>query len=90
MTKYNKKKMNRNKSVGINNIRSGNSYNNRGHQNEQNINLFRGFDDFDRMFDDFGMSRMDRGGLSGLDRFFGGFESISKGFRDMEKQMFSK
>jgi hypothetical protein len=82
--------MNRNKSLGITNNRGGNRINS---NNRENSNLMRmnDFDSFDRMFNNFAMPRMSGGsGLSGLDQFFGNFQSISRGFRDIESDFFSK
>ena len=90
MTKYNKKnKMNRNKSSGVNN-RTGNRANNNLNRDNNNLMRMSDFDNFDRMFEDFGMPRMGGNGLSGLDRFFGNFQSMSRGMRDLESEMFSK
>ena len=99
MTKYNKKnKMNRNKSVGVNrmpsrgsnnNQRQGGNYNN-NNMNRQNNNMdlmrVSDFDEFDRMFENFGMPRFGGGFGGGLDIF----RDFRSRFDDLERDMFSK
>ncbi len=87
MTKYNKnKKMNRNRSLGVSNIRSnprGNNINNidrNSNSRPENTGISR-MNEFDRLFGDFGMSRL---GMGNIDDFF------SSRFDDLESDMFSK
>jgi hypothetical protein len=81
--------MNRNRSVGINSRGNNRINNNLNRGNDNNLARMNEFDDFDRMFEDFGMPR-GGAGLAGLDRVFGNFNSMSRGFRDFENEIFSK
>ncbi len=87
MTKYNKnKKMNRNRSLGVSNIRinpRGNNINNidrNSNSRPENTGLRR-MNEFDHMFEDFGISRF---GMGNIDSFF------SSRFDDVESDLFSK
>ena len=61
--------MNRNKSLGLSNLRKDN----RERRSEDDFGMMKkdAFDNFDKMFEGFGMMR----GFSNMDKIFGDFES---------------
>jgi hypothetical protein len=93
MTKHNKKnfKINSSRSLGVNSRGNNRTNNNFNRGNISNyITRRNDCNDFSRIFEDLVMPGMDGSGLSGLDKFFGNFNSISRGFRDFENGMLSK
>jgi hypothetical protein len=77
--------MKRNKSIGLSKNLANNKQSNSNQRNTYDLMRMGDFDDFDTMFDDFGMNM---GG--GFDNIFKNFRSISRRFDDMHGDIFSK